>query len=88
MAAVSGGALVKYDEFQQLLERLQGLTADEKLEIVRTILPQPLQVVMGGSNQMSGSIIVQVNMADKDVVADILDAVSDRLRHPSPETQH
>lgn len=64
----------------ELFAEAQKLAVDDKLELVK-LLVNPLHVVLGGTNQMNGSIIVQINMADAKTVASVLEAISNRLNN-------
>jgi hypothetical protein len=66
--------------YEDLLAEAIKLSADEKISLVKTLVPAPMQVVMGGCNNMSGNIVLQVNMSDRDTFADILKAISERLK--------
>jgi hypothetical protein len=75
--------------FEDFLAQVQDLSADQKLELVQKLLPSPMQIVMGGTNQMEGSIVIQINMANRDCLADVLEAMSDSLRKAATEkTNH
>ena len=64
----------------ELFAEAEKLAVDDKLELVK-LLVNPLHVVLGGTNQMNGSIIVQINMADAKTVASVLEAISNRLNN-------
>lgn len=57
------------------------LTVDEKAELVKHLLGSaPLSVVSGGNQHLSDSIVVQINMVSNSGLADVLDAVAERVR--------
>jgi hypothetical protein len=82
--------LVRFEnlDFDAFLAQAQGLPADQKLELLQKLLPSPMQVIMGGSNQMEGTVVIQINMADRACLADVLEAMSGTLRKATENPNH
>jgi hypothetical protein len=69
------------EDTRQLFERIKQLPVDQQIDLVQALLDAAgLQVVLGGSNKMSGNIIIQVNMSDRQTLAEVLDVMSERLK--------
>jgi hypothetical protein len=65
----------------ELIDVAQSLPVDQKATLVQRLLGQKSAMsVVFGNNQLSGQIIVQINMTDRDALGDILDAIAARIR--------
>lgn len=68
-------------KFESVVSAADTLTVNEKAKLIKHLLgTAPLSVVVGGNQQISGSIAVQINTASNEVLGDILDAVAERVR--------
>lgn len=68
---------------EHLYLQADRLSVDEKAELVKRLLNSPGLSVTFGNNQLSGSIVVQVNAMDKAAIADILEAIASRIAKDS-----
>lgn len=60
------------------------LPTDQKAELVKRLLKSSDLNVTFGNNQLSGTIIVQINTMDKAALGDILSAIADRIATEPP----
>ena len=65
--------------FDDLLNIVDSLSVEEKTILVKRLLPG--MSVTFGNNQLSGSIVVQINAMDREVLADLLEAIANRIKH-------
>lgn len=64
---------------EHLYLQADRLSVDEKAELIKRLLNSSGLNVTFGNNQLSGSIVVQVNAMDKAAIADILEAIASRI---------
>lgn len=65
--------------FEELLERIENLTDEEKRELAQKLIGEtsPLTVVLGGCNDINNSLIIQINNG--------VDKVSEQLEKLPPD---
>lgn len=66
----------KLDDLYTVVEELP---ADQKAELVKRLLKSSDLNVTFGNNQLSGTIIVQINAMDQAALGDILQAIATRI---------
>lgn len=71
----------KLDDVFSVVEQLP---TDQKAELVKRLLKSSDLNVTFGNNQLSGTIIVQINTMDQTALADILNAIANRITTEPP----
>jgi hypothetical protein len=66
-------------KLKALYEAAAELSAAEKAELAKKLLSSPGLSIVFGNSQLSGNIIVQINSADRDVLANVLEAIAQRI---------
>jgi hypothetical protein len=71
-------------EEEKIFELCETLSSDKKAQLVKRLLAdQSIQVVFGNS-QMHADTIYQINLSDREQMADILKAIASRIsKEPS-----
>ncbi len=71
-------------EEEKIIELCETLSSDKKAQLVKRLLAdQSIQVVFGNS-QMHADTIYQINLSDREQMADILKAIASRIsKEPS-----
>jgi hypothetical protein len=67
-----------------LLSVAEHLPAEQKAELVQRLLKSSDLNVTFGNNQLSGTIIVQINTMDQAALGDILQAIASRITSEPP----
>lgn len=68
------------NQLENLLQTVDGLSTEEKATLIKHVLGDPGLSVVFGNNQLSGSIIVQINTIDRSALGDLLEAIAERVR--------
>lgn len=80
---MNGGEIVSARKFEQLVEEISSLPAEEKAELVSKILgDRPgVSVVFGngGNHVKQADLVVQINSADKELIEGITSAIARRI---------
>jgi hypothetical protein len=70
-----------------LLSVAENLPAEQKAELVQRLLKSADLNVTFGNNQLSGTIIVQINTMDQAALGDILQAIASRITSEPPQSE-
>lgn len=66
-------------QVNDLFAAVEGLPTEQKAQLVQRLLKTSDLNVTFGNNQLSGTIIVQINTMDQTALADILSAIANRI---------
>lgn len=66
-------------QVEDLLSVVEDLPTNQKAELVKRLLKSADLNVTFGNNQLSGTIIVQINAMDQAALGDILQAIANRI---------
>jgi hypothetical protein len=69
---------------EDLFAVVEDLPPDKKAELVQRLLKSNDLNVTFGNNQLSGTIIVQINAMDQAALGDILQAIASRITSEPP----
>lgn len=69
---------------EDLFSIVEELPPDKKAELVQRLLKSNDLNVTFGNNQLSGTIIVQINTMDQAALSDILQAIASRITSEPP----
>ncbi|KAM3107279.1 hypothetical protein [Phormidesmis sp. 146-33] len=70
---------------ESLLEATDQLSVDEKAELVKHLIKSGNLSVVLGNQHLSAQVVIQINTVDREGLADILQAVADRISAPGQE---
>lgn len=74
----------KEQKLDGLFTLVDQLPTDQKAELVQRLLKSSDLNVTFGNNQLSGTIIVQINTMDQTALGDILQAIANRITTEPP----
>jgi hypothetical protein len=72
---------------EDLFSIVEELPPDKKAELVQRLLKSNDLNVTFGNNQLSGTIIVQINTMDQAALSDILQAIASRITSEPPREE-
>ncbi len=86
MADCSNGRKVMTEQqpetdVEDILEKCKKLSPDEKAELLKGLLGDSNLSVVFGNYQLHGDTIYQINLAEKEHMAEILRAIANRIEN-------
>lgn len=78
-AIVVANERLENGKLDQLYELIDSLPAETKAELVKRLQGSNVHPMQFGTNNITGPLIIQVSMMDKENMAEILRAIADKL---------